>query len=75
MFQEKDNVEVYHQVRKDSTISEVVNVIYKLEGLSLVENRKIKNLKTRLQQFESRIENLAAKMVENGENSAYYGHY
>ena len=66
----KDNVEVYHQVRKDSTISEVVNVIYKLEGLSLVENRKIKNLKTRLQQFESRIENLAAKMVENGENSS-----
>eukprot|EP00944_MAST-04C_sp_MAST-4C-sp1_P008470 g8470.t1 len=66
----KDNVEVYHQIRKDSTILEVVNVIYKLEESSLVENRKIKNVKTKLQQFESRIENLASRMMENGENSS-----
>ena len=66
----KDNVEVYYQVRKDPTILEIVDVIYSLERSSLVENKKIKNVKTKLQQFENRIENLASRMMENGENSS-----
>ena len=64
---------VYYQiaVRKDPTILEIVDVIYSLERSSLVENKKIKNVKTKIQQVsKTRIENLASRMMENGDKNS-----